>query len=76
MQRNLDRFFEQVAFSIMVRNGHAHLKNFGLLYRSASDIWLAPMFDVVTTAIYRYQPFNGGPELEDKTLALKLWLNA
>ena len=72
-QHNLVRFFEQVAFSIMVRNGDAHLKNFGLLYRSASDIWLAPMFDVVTTAIYRYQQFNGGPELEDKTLALKLF---
>lgn len=72
-QHNLNRFFEQVAFSIMVRNGDAHLKNFGLLYRSATDIWLAPMFDVVTTAIYRYRQFSGGPELEDKTLALKLF---
>ncbi len=72
-QHNLDRFFEQVAFSIMVRNGDAHLKNFGLLYRSATDIWLAPMFDVVTTAVYRYRQYNGGPELEDKTLALKLF---
>jgi serine/threonine-protein kinase HipA len=72
-QSNLDRFFEQVAFSIMVRNGDAHLKNFGLLYRSQSDIWLAPMFDVVTTAIYRYTQYNGGPELEDRTLALKLF---
>jgi len=72
-QHNLDRFFEQVAFSIMVRNGDAHLKNFGLLYRSSSDIWLAPMFDVVTTAIYRYTQYAGGPELEDRTLALKLF---
>jgi len=72
-QADLDRFFEQVAFSIMVRNGDAHLKNFGLLYRSASDIWLAPMFDVVTTAIYRYTQYAGGPELEDRTLALKLF---
>ncbi len=51
---NLRRFFEQVAFSVMVRNGDAHLKNFGLLYRSATDAWLAPMYDVVTTTIYRY----------------------
>lgn len=72
-QHNLDRFFEQVAFSVMVRNGDAHLKNFGLLYRSDTDIWLAPMFDVVTTTIYRYRQYNGGPELEDKTLALKLF---
>lgn len=72
-QANLDRFFEQVAFSVMVRNGDAHLKNFGLLYRSASDIWLSPMFDVVTTSIYRYTQYPGGPELEDRTLALKLF---
>lgn len=72
-QADLDRFFEQVAFSVMVRNGDAHLKNFGLLYRSSSDIWLAPMFDVVTTAIYRYTQYLGGPELEDRTLALKLF---
>jgi serine/threonine-protein kinase HipA len=72
-QKDLDRFFEQVAFSIMVRNGDAHLKNFGLLYRSRHDIWLAPMFDVVTTSIYRYTQYAGGPELEDRTLALKLF---
>jgi len=70
---NLHRFFEQVAFSIMVRNGDAHLKNFGLLYRSQDDVWLAPMFDVVTTSIYRYTQSPGGPELEDRTLALKLF---
>lgn len=70
---NLHRFFEQVAFSIMVRNGDAHLKNFGLLYRSSEDVWLAPMFDVVTTSIYTYTQYTGGPELEDRTLALKLF---
>jgi serine/threonine-protein kinase HipA len=70
---DLHRFFEQVAFSVMVRNGDAHLKNFGLLYRSAKDVWLAPMFDVVTTSIYRYTQYLGGPELEDRTLALKLF---
>lgn len=70
---NLHRFFEQVAFSVMVRNGDAHLKNFGLLYRSREEMWLAPMFDVVTTSIYRYARSPGGPELEDRTLALKLF---
>lgn len=58
---------------IMARNGDAHLKNFGLLYRSAADVWLAPMFDVVTTSIYKYTQHLGGPELEDRTLALKLF---
>lgn len=70
---NLARFFEQVAFSIMVRNGDGHLKNYGLLYTSTADCRLAPMFDVVTTAIYRYTRYEGGPELEDRTLALKLF---
>lgn len=70
---DLQRFFEQVAFSVMVRNGDAHLKNFGVLYRSAEDAWLAPMFDVVTTAVYRYTRYAGGPELEDRTMALKLY---
>ena len=70
---NLQRFFEQVAFSVMVHNGDAHLKNFGLLYRSADNIWLAPMFDVVTTSIYTYTQYAGGPELQDRTLALKLF---
>ncbi|MFP5473277.1 MAG: type II toxin-antitoxin system HipA family toxin [Gammaproteobacteria bacterium] len=70
---NLHRFFEQVAFSVMVRNGDAHLKNFGLLYRSREEMWLAPMFDVVTTSIYRYARSPGGPELEDRPLALKLF---
>ena len=70
---NLHRFFEQVAFTVMVRNGDGHLKNFGVLYRSPGEAWLAPMFDVVTTAIYRYTRYEGGPELEDRTLALKLF---
>lgn len=70
---NLERFFEQVAFSIMVRNGHGHLKNYGLLYTSTADCRLAPMFDVVTTAVYRCARYEGGPELEDRTLALKLF---
>ncbi len=70
---NLHRFFEQVAFSVMVRNGDAHLKNFGVLYRSSDDVWLAPMFDVVTTSIYKYTQYPGGPELQDRTMALKLF---
>ena len=71
--RELHRFFEQVAFSVMVHNGDAHMKNFGVLYRSDHEIWLAPLFDVVTTSIYTYAQYPGGPELTDGTLALKLF---
>ncbi len=70
---NLHRFFEQVAFSVMIRNGDAHLKSFGVLYRNAADVWLAPMFNVVTTSIYTYKQYLDGPELEDHTLALNLF---
>lgn len=73
----LARFFEQVAFMVMVRNGDGHLKNFGVLYtgngEEVGDVRLAPMFDVVTTAIYTYQRYEGGPDLEDQTMALKLF---
>lgn len=70
---DLARFFEQVAFMVMVRNGDGHLKNFGVLYSSSDDLRLAPMFDVVSTSIYKYQRYDGGPELEDHTMALKLF---
>lgn len=69
----LARFFEQVAFTVMVRNGDGHLKNFGVLYNHAEDTRLSPMFDVVTTSVYKYQRYDGGPELEDHTMALKLF---
>lgn len=70
---DLEEFFSQVAFSIMVRNGDGHLKNYGVLYTSSNDIRLSPMFDVVTTSIYRYERYAGGPPMEDNTMALKLF---
>lgn len=68
--RDLHAFFEQLAFSVMVRNGDAHLKNFAMLYSSSSDARLSPMFDVVTTSIYPVER-PGGLLDEDRTLALK-----
>ena len=67
---DLASFYDQLAFSVMVRNGDAHLKNFGVLYTTPTDVRLAPMFDVVTTTIYTYQR-PGGAEAVDRTLALK-----
>ncbi|MEA3121259.1 MAG: serine/threonine-protein kinase HipA, partial [Paraburkholderia sp.] len=51
---SLSRLFEYVAISVMVRNGDAHLKNFGLLYEHprAGAPSLAPLYDVVTTSVY------------------------
>lgn len=60
----LEHAFARVAISALLKDGDAHLKNFGLTYRDMrSPISLAPVYDVVCTAIY--------PNL-DRGLALKL----
>lgn len=70
---DLQRFFEQVALSVMVRNGDAHLKNFGVLVHPDGVPRLSPLFDVVTTAVYTYTRFVGDDEQTDRTMALKLF---
>jgi serine/threonine-protein kinase HipA len=48
-----EQFFASLVLSCMVRNGDAHLKNFGVLYdRPGAPVRLAPVYDVVTTAAY------------------------
>lgn len=47
------QFFAMLVLSAMVRNGDAHLKNFGVIYRSSRDVVsLAPVYDVITTTAY------------------------
>ncbi|UIF88976.1 type II toxin-antitoxin system HipA family toxin [Cupriavidus sp. UYPR2.512] len=67
------RFFEYLALTVLVRNGDAHLKNFGLLYEDphTAPPKLSPLFDVVTTMVYKYQNKHG-VELTDRELAIKL----
>ena len=54
LQSSLAALFTSVALSVMLRNGDAHLKNFGLLYTSpsSSDCRLSPVYDIVTTTLY------------------------
>ena len=66
----LEQFFAYLVLSVLVRNGDAHLKNFGVLYND-QQIWLSPLYDQVTTTIYTYQR-PGGFESVDRTMALKL----
>ena len=48
-----EQFFASLVLSCMVRNGDAHLKNFGVLYDSpGAPVRLAPVYDVVTTVAY------------------------
>jgi len=73
--QELQRFFEYVAFAVMVRNGDGHLKNFGLLYEhpaAVDSIRLAPLYDVVTTSIYGSASTRTGITKYDRTLALNL----
>lgn len=45
--------YTSLLVSWIVRNGDAHLKNFGLLYPdTAGDVRLAPAFDIVSTTVY------------------------
>jgi len=72
----LRQFFDYLALSVLLRNGDAHLKNFGVLYDEpgSSDVpsvWLSPLYDQVTTTIYTYER-PGGIETVDHTMALKL----
>lgn len=48
-----EQFFATLVLSVILRNGDAHLKNFGVLYASPFEtVQLAPVYDVVTTTAY------------------------
>lgn len=48
----MQQFFKMLVINTKLQNGDAHLKNFGLLYSSVSDIWLAPAYDIISTTAY------------------------
>ncbi len=41
-----------VLLNDILRNGDAHLKNFGLTYRSLDDVRLAPSYDILDTTLF------------------------
>ncbi|MBP7867033.1 MAG: type II toxin-antitoxin system HipA family toxin [Acidobacteria bacterium] len=48
-----ETFFAVLVLSVVVRNGDAHLKNFGVLYPiPGGPVAMAPAYDIVTTAAY------------------------
>lgn len=51
---SLGALFELIVLSLYLRNGDAHLKNFGLLYSdpTSDDCRLAPVYDITTTTMY------------------------
>ncbi len=51
-KESLQQYFKMIIVNYFVRNGDAHLKNFGLIYENFDEIKLAPAYDVVSTAVY------------------------
>jgi serine/threonine-protein kinase HipA len=50
---DLEKLFTLIALNCALRNGDAHLKNFGIVYDDVlGEARLAPVYDVVTTAVY------------------------
>jgi serine/threonine-protein kinase HipA len=53
LQTAREQFFAALVLACMLRNGDAHLKNFGVLYeRPGQPVRLAPVYDMVTTSAY------------------------
>lgn len=68
------RLFEYVALSVLLRNGDAHLKNFSLIYDEPNgDVKLSPLYDVVTTMIYKVDNPKTGATKVDNSMALNMF---
>jgi serine/threonine-protein kinase HipA len=54
VQQSLNEFFASLVLSMVMKNGDAHLKNFGLLYThpESDDCRLSPTYDVVCTTAF------------------------
>ena len=53
VNEDLERLFTLIALNCALRNGDAHLKNFGIVYDHVlGEARLAPVYDLVTTAVY------------------------
>src|SRR6202021_2670463 len=48
-----EKLFTLIALNCALRNGDAHLKNFGIVYDDVlGEARLAPVYDLVTTSVY------------------------
>jgi len=53
VNEDLEKLFTLIALNCALRNGDAHLKNFGIVYDDVlGEARLAPVYDLVTTAVY------------------------
>ena len=55
-QESMKSFYTVVVMNYLLKNGDAHLKNFGILYTNDfKEIYFSPAYDVVTTMVYYYK---------------------
>ncbi len=53
VNEDMEKLFTLIALNCALRNGDAHLKNFGIVYDDVlGEARLAPVYDLVTTSLY------------------------
>jgi serine/threonine-protein kinase HipA len=53
VNEDLEKLFTLIALNCALRNGDAHLKNFGIVYEDVQgEARLSPVYDLVTTSVY------------------------
>src|SRR6266702_2014229 len=53
INEDMEKLFTLIALNCALRNGDAHLKNFGIVYNDVQgEARLAPVYDLVTTSVY------------------------
>jgi len=53
---SMKHFYKTVVMNYLLKNGDAHLKNFGVLYDNEfKEIKFAPAYDIVNTCVYIYK---------------------
>jgi serine/threonine-protein kinase HipA len=53
VNQDLEKLFTLIALNSALRNGDAHLKNFGIVYDDVQgEARLAPVYDLITTSVY------------------------
>lgn len=69
VQRSMQQFYAQYVACMVLRNGDAHLKNFGMIYTNATDARIAPVYDMVTMGAYAARA-QSGDALDEPALTL------
>jgi serine/threonine-protein kinase HipA len=75
---DLEKLFTLIALNCALRNGDAHLKNFGIVYDDVQgEARLAPAYDLVTTSVYLPQDrmaltLNGSTQWPDSKALRRL----